>query len=166
MPHISVKIVNPALEQYLSQQGAHSPLHYATPESAGLDLMACIQQPLRIEPNQKAILIPTGFAIDINNPNICAVIAPRSGLGHKAGLILGNTIGIIDSDYLHEIFISAWCRSNQNAEPLTIQPFERIAQLLFLPVLRPTFQLQSSISRPTSRLGGFGSTGSAGTPTS
>lgn len=125
MTKIALKILNPKLKETF-------PLpHYATEGSAGLDLRACLDQSLDLAPGQSE-LIPTGFAIHIDNPHLAAMILPRSGLGHKHGIVLGNLVGLIDSDYQGEILISCWNRS-QNS--FTIEPGERIAQLVFVPVL-------------------------------
>ena len=125
---VSLKVLDPRI-------GNQHPLPtYQTQGSAGLDLYACIDQPLTIASNS-CILIPTGIAIYIQDTRYCAVIAPRSGLGHKKGLVLGNLVGIIDADYQGEIKVSFW---NRGTEAQTIAPMDRIAQLLFLPVLRPS----------------------------
>lgn len=125
MTKVALKILNPKLKQ------AFSLPHYATTGSAGLDLRACLDQARCLAPGDTQ-LIPTGFAIHIDNPNVAAMILPRSGLGHKHGIVLGNLVGLIDSDYQGEILISCWNRSQQD---FTIEPGERIAQLVFVPVL-------------------------------
>jgi len=144
---------------------------YATDYSAGLDLVACIAQPLILFPGAPANLIPTGLAIYIDRPAIMGVILPRSGNGHKRGLVLGNTAGIIDADYQGPLMISAWNRntptqsdmlgiSNYNDRCITIQPGERIAQLIFVPIVRATFRQVEEFTNNTARgAGGFGSTG-------
>lgn len=133
---------------------------YQTDLSAGLDLHACIDAPVQLVPQAPAILIPTGFAVLMNDPHLAAVILARSGLGHKKGLILGQSVGLIDADYCDQIFISAWLRTPPGSEPLEIQPGDRIAQLVFLPILRPELRLVDDFSAETGRgLGGFGSTG-------
>ena len=129
---------------------------YATKGSAGLDLSACIEQTQTIEPGS-CHLIPSGIAIHINNPNIAAMILPRSGLGHKKGLVLGNLVGLIDSDYQGELKISVWNRSHKAH---TIQPGDRIAQLIFVPVIQPKLTLVENFDHTSEREdGGFGSTG-------
>lgn len=133
---------------------------YQTPMSAGIDLHACIPEPLTIEPQAPAVLVPTGIAVLMNNPHMVGFVLARSGLGHKKGLILGQSVGTIDADYANEIFISAWLRTTPGSEPLTIQPGDRIAQLVFVPILRPSFEVVTDFSASTERgLGGFGSTG-------
>lgn len=133
---------------------------YQTEMSAGIDLHACLKEPLRIEPQAPAVLIPSGIALLMNDPHMVGFLLARSGLGHKKGLILGQSVGTIDADYANEIFISAWLRSPPGSDPLTINPGDRIAQLVFLPILRPSFETVSEFSSETGRgLGGFGSTG-------
>lgn len=128
---------------------------YATQGSAGLDLRACLDNPLQIA-SQETILIPTGLAIYIGDPNLAAVILPRSGLGHKNGIVLGNLVGLIDSDYQGELKISCW---NRGQDHFTIQPFDRIAQLVFLPVVQAKFTLVDAFEETTRGQGGFGSSG-------
>lgn len=129
---------------------------YATDGSAGLDLRACIDNPLTIHPNQTE-LIPTGLAIHINNPSYAAIILPRSGLGHKHGIILGNSVGLIDSDYQGELMVSCWNRSNTQ---YTIAPMERIAQLVIIPIVQPNLQIVEMFKPSERNTQGFGSTGS------
>jgi dUTP pyrophosphatase len=128
---------------------------YATAESAGLDLCACLDAALQIEPGQSH-LIPTGLAIHIANPQMAAMILPRSGLGHKHGLVLGNLVGLIDADYQGPLMISAWNRSQQS---YMIQPGERIAQLVFVPIVRTQFDIVDSFEVSERAEGGFGHTG-------
>ena|SRR5215216_4029055 len=130
---------------------------YATVGSAGLDLRACLDKPLQIEA-QQTVLIPTGLSIYIADPNLCAVILPRSGLGHKHGIVLGNLVGLIDSDYQGELQISCW---NRGEDHFTITPWERIAQLVFLPVVRAQFSQVDSFDETARGEGGFGSSGRA-----
>ncbi|MHA6720556.1 dUTP diphosphatase [Sphingomonas sp. RS6] len=133
---------------------------YQTDMSAGIDLHACLKAPLELQPQAPAVLIPSGIALLMNDPNMVAFLLARSGLGHKKGLILGQSVGTIDADYTNEIFISAWLRTPPGSEPLTINPGDRIAQLVFLPILRPDFVTVSEFSCETARgTGGFGSTG-------
>jgi len=129
--------------------------HYATDGSAGLDLRACLKAPLQLAPGETQ-LIPTGLAIYIGDPNVAATILPRSGLGHKHGIVLGNLIGLIDSDYQGELLISCWNRSNDH---FTIQPGERIAQLVFLPVIKAQFQTVTEFVASERGTGGFGHSG-------
>ena len=128
---------------------------YATPGSAGLDLRACVDTPVVLEPGQ-AQLIPTGLAIHLGDPGLAAMILPRSGLGHKHGIVLGNLVGLIDSDYQGPLMVSCW---NRGSEPFTIQPLERIAQLVIVPVVQAQFRLVDSFDASERGEGGFGSTG-------
>jgi dUTP pyrophosphatase len=129
--------------------------HYATPGSAGLDLRACIDGPVVIEPGQTT-LIPTGIAIHVGDPGLAAVILPRSGLGHKHGIVLGNLVGLIDSDYQGPLMVSCW---NRGVEAFTVQPMERIAQLVIVPVVQAQFRRVDSFDESRRGAGGFGSTG-------
>lgn len=136
--------------------GTEFPLpQYATKGSAGLDLRACTQEKLIIAPNTTE-LIPTGIAIHIADQNLAAVIIPRSGLGHKHGLVLGNLVGLIDSDYQGPVMISCWNRSN---EPFTINPGDRIAQLVIVPISRAAFEIVNDFTESERGTGGFGSSG-------
>jgi dUTP pyrophosphatase len=129
---------------------------YATPGSAGLDLRACVEAPTVLRPGE-AMLLPTGIAIHIGDPGLAALVLPRSGLGHKNGILLGNGTGLIDSDYQGPLMVSAW---NRSGEPFTIEPLDRIAQLVIVPVLQATFEVVESFGGTSSRAGGgFGSTG-------
>ncbi len=130
---------------------------YATPGSAGLDLRACIAEAIVLEPGQTH-LIPTGLAIHLGDPGLAAMILPRSGLGHKHGIVLGNLVGLIDSDYQGPLMVSCW---NRGSEPFTIQPLERIAQLIIVPVVQAQFRLVDSFDTSERGEGGFGSTGRA-----
>ena len=129
--------------------------HYATNGSAGLDLRACVDAPITLKPGETT-LIPSGIAIHLDNPQYAAMILPRSGLGHKHGIVLGNLIGLIDSDYQGQIFISTW---NRGQAEFTIQPMERIAQLIVVPVLQVEFNVVSDFVASNRGEGGFGSTG-------
>ncbi|MEZ5448091.1 MAG: dUTP diphosphatase [Thiolinea sp.] len=136
--------------------GTEFPLpQYATAGSAGMDLRACLDQPLTLEPGQTE-LIPTGLAIHIADPGLAAVILPRSGLGHKHGIVLGNLTGLIDSDYQGQLFISCWNRSGQT---FVIAPGERIAQLVFVPVVQAELQQVDSFDESARGSGGFGHSG-------
>lgn len=128
---------------------------YATTGSAGLDLRACIDAPLRLEPGQSA-LIPTGLAIHIGDPGLAAMLLPRSGLGHKHGIVLGNLVGLIDSDYQGPLMVSCW---NRGVATYTVQPFERVAQMVIVPVVQARFRRVESFGASTRGAGGFGSTG-------
>lgn len=128
---------------------------YATHGSAGLDLRVCINEPLQIAP-QETVLLPTGLSIYIADPQLAAVILPRSGLGHKHGIVLGNLVGLIDSDYQGELKISCW---NRGVEHFTVNPGERIAQLVFIPVVQATFGIVTTFTESSRGTDGFGSTG-------
>jgi dUTP pyrophosphatase len=128
---------------------------YATPGSAGLDLRACTEGPLVIEPGQAA-LIPTGIALHIGDPGLAAMILPRSGLGHKHGIVLGNLVGLIDSDYQGPLMVSCW---NRGQAAFTVQPMDRIAQLVIVPVVQARFRQVQEFSASERGEGGFGSTG-------
>ena len=137
-----------------ARMAAHLPA-YATPGSAGLDLRACVDAPLVIAPGQ-TVLIPTGLALHIADPALAAMILPRSGLGHKHGIVLGNLVGLIDSDYQGPLMVSCW---NRSSTPFTIAPLERIAQLVIVPVVQAVFRRVSSFDVSQRGEGGFGSTG-------
>jgi dUTP pyrophosphatase len=146
---IEVKVLDERMAQCLPQ--------YATPGSAGLDLRACLDAPLAVAPGQ-AVLIPTGLAIHIGNPALCAMLLPRSGLGHKHGLVLGNLVGLIDSDYQGPLMVSCW---NRSAQTYTVAPMERIAQMIIVPVVQASFQRVATFEQSQRGQGGFGSTGVA-----
>jgi len=131
------------------------PPHYSTPGSAGLDLRACLDVPIKLLPGQTQ-LIPTGMAIHIADPGYAAMILPRSGLGHKHGIVLGNLVGLIDSDYQGEIFVSTW---NRGHEAFTLNPLDRLAQLVIVPVVQVAFNIVNSFEESLRGEGGFGSTG-------
>ena len=129
--------------------------HYATSGSAGLDLRACIDQPITLAPGQTE-LVPTGIAIHLDDPGLAAVILPRSGLGHKHGIVLGNLVGLIDSDYQGQIFVSTWNRGNA---PFVLNPMERLAQLVVVPVVQVELNVVDDFAASSRGAGGFGSTG-------
>ncbi|QCI24112.1 dUTP diphosphatase [Buchnera aphidicola (Macrosiphoniella sanborni)] len=129
--------------------------NFATPGSSGLDLRACLTKKIQLQ-SQQTILIPTGIAIHISNPNITALILPRSGLGHKKGIVLGNLIGLIDSDYQGELMISLWNRSKRNFD---IYPYARVAQIVFVPIIRPFFSLVKDFKCTERAKKGFGHSG-------
>jgi dUTP pyrophosphatase len=146
---VELRVLDPRL-------GRDFPLpDYATAASAGMDLRAMLDAPLRLLPGQ-AELVPTGIAIHIADPGLCAVILPRSGLGHKQGLVLGNLVGLIDADYQGPLMVSAW---NRGQNPVSIAPGDRIAQLVFLPVTRATFRRVEAFGHSDRGEGGFGHTG-------
>jgi dUTP pyrophosphatase len=145
---IDVKIIDPRLQDNLPA--------YATSGSAGLDLRACLNEPLTLAPNAWQ-LVPTGMAIHLADAGYAALILPRSGLGHKHGIVLGNLVGLIDSDYQGQLMVSAW---NRSEVAFTIEPMERIAQLVIVPVLQAEFNVVSDFAAPSERgEGGYGSTG-------
>ncbi|HHJ20067.1 MAG TPA: dUTP diphosphatase [Gammaproteobacteria bacterium] len=149
MHQIDLKILDPRL-------GTTFPLpDYATPGSAGMDLRACLEKPMTLEPG-KTELIPTGIALHIADPGLAATILPRSGLGHKHGIVLGNLVGLIDSDYQGQIFVSCW---NRGDKTFVIEPGERIAQLVILPVVQATFNIVDEFPASKRGEGGFGHTG-------
>ena len=147
MIKIDVKIIDPRMAEQLPA--------YATSGSAGLDLRACLDAPLTLQPNAWQ-LVPTGIAIYLKDPKFAAMILPRSGLGHKHGIVLGNLVGLIDSDYQGQLMVSAWNRSDV---AFTIEPMERIAQLVIVPVLQAQFNVVSEFPASERGEGGYGSTG-------
>jgi dUTP pyrophosphatase len=145
--HMDVKILDARLKT--------DPPHYASPGAAGLDLRACLDAPLRLEPGDTT-LAPTGIAIHLADSGLAALILPRSGLGHKHGIVLGNLVGLIDSDYQGEIMISVW---NRGQKAFVIEPMERLAQLVVVPVLQVALNVVDEFPPTTRGEGGFGSTG-------
>jgi dUTP pyrophosphatase len=145
--NIDIKILNERMRDQLPQ--------YATPGSAGLDLRACIEAPLTLEPGETK-LVPTGLAIHVADPGYAALILPRSGLGHKHGIVLGNLVGLIDSDYQGELMISTW---NRGHTTFTLNPLERLAQLVIVPVVQAKFNIVDDFAASERGAGGFGSTG-------
>lgn len=149
--HIELKILDPRM-------GKDYPLpEYATQGSAGVDLRACIDEPLEIKPGATE-LVPSGIAIHMEDPGMAAVILPRSGLGHKHGLVLGNLVGLIDSDYQGQVFVSCW---NRGSESFTIEPGLRLAQMVFVPVVQASFSVVEEFSPSQRGAGGFGHSGTA-----
>ena len=153
MHRIDVKILDPRLKD---QDGQFAP-HYATPGAAGLDFRACIEAPFNLHPGETQ-LVPAGIAIHLADPGLAAIILPRSGLGHKHGIVLGNLVGLIDSDYQGEIFISTW---NRGKTVFTLNPLDRLAQLVVVPVVQVAFNVVDSFEESHRGVGGFGSTGHA-----
>jgi len=147
MKTIDIKVLDPRMKEQLPA--------YATSGSAGLDLRACIAEPVTIEPGSTH-LIPTGLAIHIADPGYAAMILPRSGLGHKHGIVLGNLVGLIDSDYQGELMVSTW---NRGSAAFVLNPMERLAQLVIVPVLQVAFNVVDSFDASVRGEGGFGSTG-------
>ena len=144
---IDIKILNERMRDQLPQ--------YATPGSAGLDLRACLDAPITLEPGETK-LVPTGLAIHVADPGYAALILPRSGLGHKHGIVLGNLVGLIDSDYQGELMISTW---NRGHATFTLNPLERLAQLVIVPVVQAQFNIVDDFEASERGAGGFGSTG-------
>ena len=147
MKKLDVKILDARMRDQLP--------HYATSGSAGLDLRACIDEPITLAPGQTE-LVPTGIAIHLDDPGLAAVILPRSGLGHKHGIVLGNLVGLIDSDYQGQIFVSTWNRGNA---PFVLNPLERLAQLVVVPVVQVELNVVDDFSASSRGADGFGSTG-------
>ena len=151
MQSIDIKILDPRLRD---ASGEYSP-HYATPGAAGLDLRACIAEPVQLLPGETQ-LIPAGIAIHIADPGLAALILPRSGLGHKHGIVLGNLVGLIDSDYQGQIMVSCW---NRSSEAFAIEPGIRLAQMVFVPVVQVEFEVVEEFSVSSRGAGGFGHSG-------
>jgi len=148
MMKVDLKILDPRMADHLPQ--------YATPGSAGLDLRACLDSAITLEPNAWQ-LVPTGIAIHLDDPAYAALILPRSGLGHKHGIVLGNLVGLIDSDYQGQLMVSAW---NRSPTPFTLEPMERLAQLVIVPVVQAQFNVVQEFAATSERgEGGYGSTG-------
>ena len=147
MTTIALKVLDERMAEHLPA--------YATPGSAGLDLRACLDAPLVLAPGQSQ-LIPTGLSIHIGDPGLAAMILPRSGLGHKHGIVLGNLVGLIDSDYQGPLMVSCW---NRGREAFTVQPMERIAQMVIVPVVQAAFRRVDDFESSSRGGGGFGSTG-------
>ena len=147
MQKLQVKILDERMRSQLPS--------YATPGSAGLDLRACISEPIDIAPGQ-TLLIPTGIAIHVADPGYCAIILPRSGLGHKHGIVLGNLVGLIDSDYQGQLMVSTWNRGQQNFQ---ICAMDRLAHLVIVPIAQVEWEVVKEFSTSTRGTGGFGSTG-------
>lgn len=145
--NLDLKILDARMRDYLPA--------YATPGSAGLDLRACLAAPMTLEPGQ-TVLVPTGLAIHVGDPGYAALILPRSGLGHKHGIVLGNLVGLIDSDYQGELMISTW---NRGQTTFALNPMERLAQLVIVPVVQARFNIVDDFAPSERGAGGFGSTG-------
>ena len=145
---IDLRILDPRMVTLVPQ--------YATPGSAGLDLRACLDEDLVIAPGSTH-LIPTGLAVHLGDPGLAAILLPRSGLGHKHGIVLGNLVGLIDSDYQGPLMVSVW---NRGSEPYTVKPFDRIAQMVVVPVVQASFNVVTEFQSSDRGTGGFGSTGS------
>jgi len=149
MPKIALKILD-------ARVGSKFPLpRYSTAGAAGLDMVACLEETLTLKPGDTH-LVPTGIAIHIDDPSLAAVLLPRSGLGHKHGIVLGNLVGLIDSDYQGQVFVSCW---NRGREPFVIEPGDRIAQMVFVPVVQAEFEIVEDFEASHRGAGGFGHTG-------
>ena len=150
---VELKVLDPRIRDW------GLPRHHS-PMAAAIDLFACIDEPLSILPQTPAVLIPAGIAIHINDAGYAALIVPRSGLGHRAGLVMGNSVGVVDADYMGPVMISAWNRNAAGSDAVVIQPGDRVAQMLFVPIARPAFSIVDSFRGASGRgEGGFGSTG-------
>src|SRR5487761_846015 len=149
MHKLDVKILDPRLKGNLP--------HYATAGAAGMDLRACIDAPIELKPGATE-LVPSGIAIHLTDPGLAAMLLPRSGLGHKHGIVLGNLVGLIDSDYQGEVMVSCW---NRGRSDFTIQPGERIAQMVIVPVVRAKFDIVAEFNESARGTGGFGHSGRA-----
>ncbi len=147
MTTIDVRVLDARMAEHLPA--------YATPGSAGLDLRACLDAPITLAPGQSH-LVPTGLSIHIGDPGLCAMLLPRSGLGHKHGIVLGNLVGLIDSDYQGPLMVSCW---NRSSAAFTIEPMERIAQMVIVPVVQAAFRRVDEFTASARGAGGFGSTG-------
>ena len=149
MRRLEVRVLDPRIREQLPQ--------YATPGAAGLDLRACLDAALVLQPGDSQ-LVPAGIAIHLGDPGLAAIVLPRSGLGAKHGIVLGNLVGLIDSDYQGQIFVSVW---NRGRNAFTIEPLERIAQLVVVPVVQVAFEVVEQFAASARGAGGFGSTGSS-----
>lgn len=149
MRTLDVKVLDPRLREAMP--------HYATAGAAGLDLRACIDAPLTLAPGASE-LVPSGLAIHLSDPGLAAIVLPRSGLGHKHGIVLGNLVGLIDSDYQGEVMVSVW---NRSSAPFTINPMDRIAQIVVVPVVQVKLNIVEAFGESRRGAGGFGSTGNA-----
>ncbi|HTK02418.1 MAG TPA: dUTP diphosphatase [Bordetella sp.] len=147
MKSVALKILDQRMREFLPS--------YATPGAAGLDLRACLEDPLTVEPGA-TVLVPTGLAIHIGDPGYAAMILPRSGLGHKHGIVLGNLVGLIDSDYQGQLMVSTW---NRGDAAFTLQPMDRLAQMVIVPVAQVAFEVVTDFQASDRGAGGFGSTG-------
>lgn len=147
MRKLDVKVLDPRVREMLPQ--------YGTPGAAGLDLRACLDQPLTLRPGDSQ-LVPSGIAVHLGDPGLAAIVLPRSGLGAKNGIVLGNLVGLIDSDYQGQVFISMW---NRGKDDFTIQPMDRVAQLVVVPVVQVQFNVVEEFEASSRGAGGFGSTG-------
>lgn len=152
-PLVEVRVLDPRLRDWGLPD-------YQSDMAAAIDLHACLDNPLHLSPGSAPVLIPSGIAVYLGSPYVAAMLIPRSGLGHKTGLVLGNLVGLIDGDYTGGVMISAWNRNPAGGVPIVVRPGDRVAQMMFVPVLRPRFQVVEQFSTVTQRGdNGFGSTG-------
>lgn len=152
-PRVELKVLDHRLHHWGLPQ-------YQTEMAAAIDLHACIDGPMELHPGTPPVLISSGIALHMADPGLAALVLPRSGLGHRKGLVLGNLVGLIDADYTGPVLISAWNRGVPGSEPIVLAPGERFAQMIFVPVVRPRFQIVDEFTSPSARgAGGFGSTG-------
>jgi dUTP pyrophosphatase len=157
---MEIRILDPRLHEWGLPR-------YQSDMAAAIDLLACLDGPAVLEPGGAPLLVSSGLAVHIADPGVAGLVLPRSGLGHRKGLVLGNLVGLIDPDYTGPILVSAWNRSKPGSEPIVLQPGERFAQLLFVPILRPSLRIVENFSVETARgPGGFGSTGVGQRPNS
>ncbi len=147
MQKLDIKVLDERIREHLPA--------YATSGSAGLDIRACIEDPITLRPGESA-LVPSGIAIHVGDPGFAAILIPRSGLGHKHGIVLGNLVGLIDSDYQGQVFVSCW---NRGREPFVVNPMERIAQMVIVPIAQVELNIVESFDESARGAGGFGSTG-------
>jgi dUTP pyrophosphatase len=153
MPSIELKILDARLRDWGLPR-------YQTAMAAAIDLLACLDAPVEIAPGSAPVLISSGIAVHIGDPGLAALVLPRSGMGHKQGLVLGNLVGLIDADYTGPIMVSAWNRNAPGTPPIRLAPGDRFAQLVFVPILRPEFQVVEEFTTASERgAAGFGSTG-------
>lgn len=153
MPSIELKILDARLRDWGLPR-------YQTAMAAAIDLLACLDAPVELAPGSAPVLISSGIAVHIGDPGLAALVLPRSGMGHKQGLVLGNLVGLIDADYTGPIMVSAWNRNAPGTPPIRLAPGDRFAQLVFVPIVRPEFAVVEEFTAPSGRgAGGFGSTG-------
>jgi dUTP diphosphatase len=152
-PRVELKVLDPRLKEWGLPQ-------YQSEMAAAVDLHACLDAPLELLPGAPAALVPSGIAVHMADPGLAALVLPRSGLGHRKGLVLGNLVGLIDPDYTGPVLVSVWNRNASGSDPIVLMPGERFAQMVFVPVVRPQFAVVEAFSLPSERgAGGFGSTG-------
>jgi len=154
-PRVELKVLDQRLREWVLP-------HYQSEMAAAIDLHACIDGPLALLAGAPPTLVPSGIAVHMADPGLAALVLPRSGLGHRKGLVLGNLVGLIDADYTGPVLVSAWNRGAAGSEPIVLMPGERFAQMVFVPVVRPSFQIVEEFSVRSERgAGGFGSTGTS-----